>query len=73
MTGFAKVSPRTRLTIGRSFDPRRQRDADDCAGGPVYQRLKQTDAFVDDTAQVFLGMRLSAPSAIIIRSRNGVG
>ncbi len=23
-----------------------------------YQRLKQTDAFVDDTAQVFLGMRL---------------
>ena len=36
-----------------------------------YRKLRETSAFVDDTAQVFLGMRLQCANATTIRSRNG--
>ena len=71
-TGSARTSPGTCPTTSSCGDPRGQRDDRDRPAGPWYRRIKATDAFVDDTAQVFLGHAArSAPSATTTRSRSG--
>ena len=70
-TGSARPRQEHAVRPVRAGDPRGQRHARDRPAGPWYRRIKATDAFVDDTAQVFLGMRLQCAKCHHHPSRSG--